>query len=378
MRIIYIVNSLRKSGPVNVLYGIVRGLPVSEYEVHIIKLSEDEPSRSMTKEFCRIGAKVWELHHSVRYLELATWYVRKQVGKILEQVQPDIVHTHGYHPVLVVSQLKRWMRVETLHCICKEDFVFSKGKLLGSYMVMRYLHALRKMNHAAGISKAVCRAYEPIMGEERVTLVYNGCDTNVFYPLTPSQRQKFRLQYNVKEKEIIYVVVGTLSQGKNPLLIIDAFVQLHKEKKLSSVRLWFVGKGPLFEICQERAKECPFIYFWGYKTNVTDYVRMADFEICASRSEGFGLNYVEALIANVPVVGSDIPPFQEFTEMIPQLRKIQFKSDDLEDLKRAILASQKIRLERAVIGQQARAIFSTERMASDYLKLYCKLLSNHR
>ena len=218
MRIIYIVNSLRKSGPVNVLYGIVRGLPVSEYEVHIIKLSEDEPSRSMTKEFCRIGAKVWELHHSLRYLELATWYVRKQVGKILEQVQPDIVHTHGYHPVLVVSQLKRWMRVETLHCICKEDFVFSKGKLLGSYMVMRYLHALRKMNHAAGISKAVCRAYEPIMGEERVTLVYNGCDTNVFYPLTPSQRQKFRLQYNVKEKEIIYVVVGTLSQGKNPLL----------------------------------------------------------------------------------------------------------------------------------------------------------------
>ena len=321
---------------------------------------------------------MWELHHSLRYLELATWRVRKQVGNILEQVQPDIVHTHGYHPVLVASHLKKWMRVETLHCICREDFVFSKGRLLGSYMVRRYLRALWKMDHSVGISKAVCRAYEPIMGKERVTLVYNGCDTKVFYPLTPSQRQKIRLQYNVKDEEIIYVVVGTLSQGKNPLFIIDAFVQLYKEGKLNFSRLWFVGKGPLFEMCRERAKGCPYIYFLGYKINAADYVRVADFEICASRTEGFGLNYVEALIANVPVVGSDISVFQEFTEMIPQLQEIQFKSDDLEDLKRAILVSQKVKFDRATIGQQARAIFSTERMASDYLKLYYKLLSNQR
>lgn len=378
MKIVYIVNSLRKSGPVNVLYGIVRGLPVVGHEVHIIKLSEDEPSRSMTNEFCNLNIKVWELHYSLRYLELATWRVRKQVRKILEQVQPDIVHTHGYHPVLVASQLNRWMRVETLHCICKEDFVFSKGKLLGSYMVMRYLRALRKMNHSAGISKAVCRAYEPIMGAERVTLVYNGCDTSVFYPLTPSQKEEIRLRHNVEKGEIIYVVVGALSHGKNPLLIVDAFVQLYKERKLSSFRLWFVGKGPLFEMCQERAKGCPFIYFLGYKTNAADYVRVADFEICASRSEGFGLNYVEALVANVPVIGSDIPPFREFTEIIPQLREMQFRIDDLEDLKRAILVSRNIKLERETIGQQARALFSTERMASDYLKLYYKLLSNQQ
>jgi glycosyltransferase involved in cell wall biosynthesis len=369
--IVYLVNSLRKAGPVNVLYDIISHLDQSHYRVYIVKFLEDDLERSITARFKELGVKVISLSCSFIRLELCTKSIAKQVNNLMRKIQPDVIHTHGYHPVLVASYLREWKRIETLHCVCQEDFIFSKGRIVGGYMIRRYLRALRKMDHCAAISHTVKRAYLPILGERKITVVYNGCDIRQFSPLSQEQIIQKKRELNIPEGCRIYVIVGALSVRKNPLIVVQSFIELYFQKQLSEPTLvLFFGIGDLMKECMQMAQEYPFIQFKGYQMNVAEYMQIADYSICASRSEGFGLNYVESLMVNVPVIGSDIQPFQEFTEMLPALQVLQFKVDDKEGLKQAIVKSQQLQLDKAVLGEMARKTFSAQNMSDGYVQLY--------
>lgn len=369
--IVYLVNSLRKAGPVNVLYDIISHLDQSCYRVYIVKFLEDDPRRSITARFEELGVKVISLSCSFFSLELCTKSVAGRVNNLMRKIQPDVIHTHGYHPVLVASYLREWKRIETLHCVCQEDFIFSKGRIVGGYMIRRYLRALRKMDHCAAISHTVKRAYLPILGERKITVVYNGCDTRQFSPLSQEQVIQKKRELNIPEGCRIYVIVGALSVRKNPLIVVQSFIELYLQKQLSEPTLvLFFGIGDLMKECMQMAQEYPFIQFKGYQMNVAEYMQIADYSICASRSEGFGLNYVESLMVNTPVIGSDISPFKEFTDMIPDLVPLQFKVDNKESLKRAILQSQIQILNRQAVGNIARNSFSSKKMADNYKELY--------
>ncbi len=106
-------------------------------------------------------------------------------------------------------------------------------------------------------------------------------------------------------------------------------------------------------------------------------MQVADYSICASLSEGFGLNYIESLMVDVPVIGTDIPPFKEFTDLMPELRSLQFKAGDKEDLKRAIILSREIQIDRQKIGIVARETFSAQNMADKYASFYYKVSKPH-
>ena len=58
MNIVYIINQLRRSGPVIVLYDIIRNLDRACFTPIIVRLMEDDPDRTMTQAFIAMGVKV--------------------------------------------------------------------------------------------------------------------------------------------------------------------------------------------------------------------------------------------------------------------------------------------------------------------------------
>lgn len=86
----------------------------------------------------------------------------------------------------------------------------------------------------------------------------------------------------------------------------------------------------MLEECKQLAKGCPSIVFKGYTFNVDEYLKAADYAICASRSEGFGLSCVEALMTGVPVIASDIGPFRELQPGILNYKIYIFLSGELD------------------------------------------------
>lgn len=201
--------------------------------------------------------------------------------------------------------------------------------------------------------------------------------------IVPEKVEKFNIREGVPQREwrekldlpkdyIIFVVVGTVRKIKDPRTVIKAFLGLPDNIRESSLLL-FLGKGNLLEECKQLAKGCPSIVFKGYTFNVDEYLKAADYAICASRSEGFGLSCVEALMTGVPVIASDIGPFREFTAGYPELQNLHFPVGRVDLLRDKMKYAFGHPIEIIAVANEIRDRFSTDRMVGNYVKLYQSL-----
>lgn len=374
MRIAYIVNQLRRSGPINVLYDIIRYLDLSMHDIYIICLMSDNPQRSIASDFEKMGAVIIRYDYSFWNLELQTKKVASQIEQKISALNIDLVHTHGYHPVLVASHFKAVPTLETLHNICWEDFVFSKGYLLGNYMISRYTKALKKINHYAAITDAVKNSYSSTIDSKRIKRIYNGCDCNLFKPITAEEKKDLRMKLNIPLDKTLFLVVGALSKRKDPMVISRAYRKLVNENRLQNSMLIFVGIGDKKEECLKILAGCDSAKFIGYVFNTNEYYRAADFTISASHSEGFGLNFIESLMCGIPVIGTRIPAFLEFSQYDKQLQDLLFTPGSVEELEEKILSVLYSNIH--VKTEIFKALFSSSVMSYEYNTFYQYILAN--
>lgn len=378
MVVCYIINQLRKSGPVDILYNLVKNLRHPFFTPVIVKLMEDDVDRSVTFKFEELGVEIIKLSYSFWDLELRTTQVAKRVTTLLKGKDVAVVHTHGYHPVLVAARMAMACpKIETMHCICREDFVSSKGKLLGRYMTWRYLKNLKRLNAGVAISENGKHFYERELKTIPIYRIYNGADSLKFAVDGDCSKTEWRNKLGLPIDKKIFVVVGAVRDVKDPKTVIRAFLRLPESVKKASILL-FLGKGDLLETCKSMAKDCPSIIFKGYTFHVDEYLKAADYAVCASRSEGFGLACVEALMSGVPVLASDIAPFREFTHNVPELEMLHFPvGDDIALSEKMEYAfSQTIAMKDIALTIQQR--FSINRMANEYMELYQRLNGSAR
>lgn len=371
MRILYIVSSLRRSGPIVVLKDIIMNLGISMKQIEIIKLCADEPQRSITHEFKELGVKIHEFNFSKLQLELRTRYCAKIINKCVNEIKPSIIHSHGYQAALICSTLKSDVKlVATLHCIAEEDFVMDKGKILGNYMCNRFYKALNRFNSLGAISKGVLDAHLPKLNKTNgVRLIYNGVALN-----SPNRKlvDKIKKEYNIKEGEIIFIVIASLSPRKDPICVIDAFKKAFNKNE--KARLFFLGKGVLMEECRDRIGDDDRITLVGWTPNVAEFIDIADYSITASHSEGFGLNFIESLSAGKLTISSDIKVFDEFKELYPILNDFSFKCGSSEDLANILYKAYKSEKPNlSEVQQDVNERFSAKTMGRKYMEIYTEL-----
>jgi len=93
IKIVYIISTLVKSGPVNVLYNLIKYIDKNRYNVTIITLSPENEKHSRLKEFESLGIKVQSLNLSRLQGYLFGGFKLRQ---IINKVKPDIIHSHCF------------------------------------------------------------------------------------------------------------------------------------------------------------------------------------------------------------------------------------------------------------------------------------------
>lgn len=146
----------------------------------------------------------------------------------------------------------------------------------------------------------------PSLGS-RVEYVKNSFDNDIFYPLTPSQRQTQRSELAVKlglDEAVNFILfAGRLHPQKNPLLLIRAFAVLNQ----SNTHLLIAGDGELAEAVRAE------ISHWQLSNRVTmlgaisleelaELHRICNVFVLSSAYEGLPLVVLEALACGTPVV----------------------------------------------------------------------------
>ncbi|MBO0959952.1 glycosyltransferase family 4 protein [Neobacillus sp. MM2021_6] len=302
-KILYIASTLQRSGPINVLYNIVKYINKDQFNLAILTLSpESEDSR--IGEFIKLGIKVEQIKMS---RISGVLYGAIKVKAFINNYQPDVIHTHGIRADLISAKyLKGFQRCSTSHNYPYYDYPLAYGKLRGYIMSYFQINAFRKIEFPIACSQTITNLTNTHNLE--LYTIQNGIDNEIYRPVREEERQRLRTELGLPLEKKIFISSGNLIQRKDPITVIKGFLA---SKIMSDSILIFIGDGPLRSACEELIKEYPNIIMIGHVENVSDFLKVADYMISASHAEGLPMAVLEALASGLPVCLSDIEPHKE-------------------------------------------------------------------
>ena len=155
----------------------------------------------------------------------------------------------------------------------------------------------------------------PLIKTAPTTAIYNGVRLPA---LSGHNRQQLADEFGFDINKPIFIAVGRLVLAKGFDILIAAAAK-------ADVQILIVGDGELkdtFKTQIEATKAA--VVLAGFRANVPQLMSAADGFILSSRHEGFAYVFVEALLAQRPIVATEIPMVQDFmpTELIVPVEDI--------------------------------------------------------
>jgi glycosyltransferase involved in cell wall biosynthesis len=177
------------------------------------------------------------------------------------------------------------------------------------------------------------------------------------------------------EKSLVVGSFGRLDAMKGHDLLIRAIAQVE------GVQVVIFGEGGQRAVLEKLANELGVsdrVSLLGWVDNPRAYLPQFDIFAMPSRSEGFTLAVVEAMLAGLPVVATNVGSVPE--AVIDGETGLLVKKDDVDGL---VLALQKLRDNpslRSSLGQRGQQVaqrnFTVDVMVKQYEQLWCKLLAS--
>lgn len=359
MRVLFVIPSLARCGPVNVLLDIVRPL-ADEHEVVIATL-KSEGGNSRAKDFAAAGARVVCLTATRRDFIL---HGRRRLNHLIAEIRPDVVHSHGYWPDLLSGRLKL-PTVSTVHNNIYEDFRHTYGAALGRVMEKSQVKALGRM----GVIIACSQTNSEHLAEHyRISArtIRNGVNQGAYTKLDPVRRLRLREKLNFGSDSLIVVATGGCSRRKHTL---DLILGFQEALAPPGFELYILGDGPQLDECRQLAGSG--VHVVGAKSNVVEYLQASDLFVSLSESEGMPLAVLEALSCGLPVLLSDIGPHREIAEAVGDSGYCELVGPTAQDLKCALAGL--LRDMDGIWGIGETGQFSSDVMAREYLSVYREL-----
>lgn len=140
-----------------------------------------------------------------------------------------------------------------------------------------------------------------------------GINNDKYFVRTDEEIQDKREDEGYLCDDFICICTGELNKNKNQKRLIEMIPKILVH--IPNFKLLLAGNGPERENLINLAKELnveKYIQFLGYRTDLENYVAIADVAISVSIREGLGINLIEAMACGKPVIGSDNRGHREF------------------------------------------------------------------
>ena len=366
MKIVFLVQKLVNAGPENVVLDICKNLDRSKFIPAVISLMDDDGNRSIEKKFRDLNIEISYMGLSFFQEELQTKKCAEKVRHAFHDLGGDVLHVHCYHPSLIASYMNDIPVINTVHNISGEDFLMKKGKLFGGYMKWRFDKSLGCSDCVVAISDYMADYYSDVC--RKIVKIPNGVSVE---RLNSEKRSQIRKELSVlSETTKVIVVTGTVSYRKNTTYTVSEL------KKLDCNFVCFiVGDGDKMDECKQITQGDNRFRYEGFRTNVQDYLNIADLYISSSYSEGLPLSVLEAINIGIPCLLSDIRPHREIVDTM-QCDGVKCFSLQ-EDAFKFIIQKEFAKLyDNNVIASKASDYYSARVMTKQYEDVYEEVISN--
>lgn len=303
--VVYVINSIRKSGPNEVLLNMVRAINQDYFQVTVVSFLGNfsaEQERLLTE----AGAQCINIGlHRKRDITLKG---AKLLRNLFGEIQPDIIHSHGILSDIEVARSKYCAPFfTTVHNDIRADYIYLFGNLLGRLYAQWHLFYLRKFSYVINCSETAYDANRNVLPES--LYVRNGVDNTL---INGSTVKKVRTELGFNDKDTLYMFAGSLSQRKNVVELVSQF----NHSRCANEYLIIMGEGELYDDCMRIAGDS--VRLLGFREDAQEVLAAGDVYVSFSRSEGFSISVIEALEKGLYLLLSDIPSHKEVFQINPE------------------------------------------------------------
>ncbi len=287
--------------------------------------------------------------------------------------EADVVHLHEpYFPlnqaVLIVAQLLGRPVLLTQHIADMPIRGLVRGRAVGlaNWLLGRPAYALSERIVCVGRRTA---AQFASWAPERLTVIYNGCDSGLFAPCSPGGRPSLRRQLGLGEEAPVCLFVGRFIEKKG-LARLEALARYRGD-----VQFVLIGRGPV----RPQSWNLPNVRALAPMRHgqLCGYYQAADALVLPSVGEGFPLVVQEALCAGIRgVVSSEI--IAACPEAAPLLADAGPGGNRLNEVIDQVLATPLGAQEAAERAAVAARLWSWDQCADAYRELFVDIDSRRR
>lgn len=357
INILYTINFLTNGGPTRVLQNIIYSLDITKYNITVLTLI-NENNKKIVDALKKYGVEVIELNYAKKAFDV--FKNKNKIIKLINKINPDIIHTHGIVTTLIVSSSKiKSRKITTIHNNMYEDYKYSYGRIKGLIIAELHIKKLKKFNKVVCCSKT---SYEILNKRlKNTSYIRNGIDI-----IKPQMeiRKIIRKELNINEDAIVYIYGGVISKRKRVVELVNIFNTSLEENEY----LIIAGDGSQKEFAEKVKSEK--IKFVGFKTNIIDYFSASDVYVSYSSSEGFSISIIEALGCGLLCLLSDIPSHKECFEIDKEYYIGEnFNYKDFK-YKKHVISNKLKDIDRYKIEQFQNKYLSARAMSEEYEKIY--------
>jgi glycosyltransferase involved in cell wall biosynthesis len=295
--------------------------------------------------------------------------------RLMRKIRPTIVHTHtakaGVLGRIAAVIARVPIRVHTFH-----------GHVLHGYFSPRVTALVRLSERLLARMTTHFVAVGSQVRDELVAVRIGRIDQyNVIAPGVASapevSRTAARNLLGLADEVPVIAFVGRLTQIKRPDRLLDAFrLVLHD---LPEAVLIIAGEGDLYE--STRAAAVPFgdsVRFLGWRSDLDNVYAAADLVVLTSDNEGMPVSLIEAAMAGVPCVTTDVGSAREVVIDHVTGRVVSCEAAALANATSEILRDDEILGQMQMAARQhAHQHFGGQRLIDAHRQLYQSLISAH-
>jgi len=364
LRVCQLITALQYGGAENMVLDLVDSIDNAEFTVGYMEDRDD-----LVPDVEGVGASVRSFDEAFRFDPRT--FVR--LRRFLDGNDFDVVHTHLPYAQTVGRVAAATADIDVL--------VSTQHNVAGNYHpVTRTTERLtRRLDSTTvavsnGVERSFTgRAHPPNEPGNSWCTIYNGIDVAGFNEAVEAvDVAATRAELDLDPETLTLLNVGRYVPVKRQREAIRATARAEFD-----VALLVVGDGPLDGELRSLAKELGVadrVRVTGRVPDIHPYYAVSDVFVSPSRGEGLPITLLEAMAAELPVVATDIPGTREVvdhetTGLLYEPGEIDTLCTHVDQFRNAA--------ERESYGRaayrRAREVFSVERMASSYARLYRRL-----
>ena len=306
---------------------------------------------------------------------------------LVKKINPDIIHSTLFNSDIIARKLKKRYPVILINSFVNNSYLQERYKKL-SWLNKIKLFAFQQYDRLSSsnvdlfISNSeaikVSNAAALKISLDKIKVIHRGRDISIYEDIENSQLYYLRSELSLAN-ETILLNVGRLLERKGQMDLLIAFKDLLNSK--NNLKLLIAGEGPYETTLREYISENGLdkkVHLLGNRSDIPELLKIAHFFVFPSWYEGLPGSLIEAMMAGLPIIASDIP---ENLECVTEESALIFKKGNSIDLLQKInwaLENREKMYDKAETGKQlARNKFDINLIVEEYEATYLNLIKNN-